>query len=112
MSDFAAEQKVSFSEVMSYIGEYLKSNDLVIVPRQRAKEDELKDKFSRKTALSYKQISDAQIWGPIKKAAVEKRVAKYLESGLIQSHEIDKSRHPFKIRRQAFERIAKLEGTL
>lgn len=92
--------------------QYLKEHDLVIIPREKAEEVRLREIYSRKSALTYKQIADAKLWGNIGKQAVKMRVVKYLESGELMPHEIDKTRHPFKIRRQAFERIAKNIGTL
>jgi hypothetical protein len=92
--------------------QYLKEHDLVITPREQAESDKLKDRFSKKSALTYKQIADANLWGNIGKQAVKVRVAKYLSNGELLPHEIDKSRQPFKIRRQAFERVGKNLGTL
>lgn len=104
--------QMKLEELMEYIGEYLRRNDFVIVPRAKAETDRLKERYLLKHSLSYKQIADSNIWGEIGKQAVKNRVTKYLKSGEIQPHEIDKSKHPFKIRRQAFERIGKNLGTI
>lgn len=103
---------MKLSTIMDYIGEYLRKNDFVIVPREKAKSEKLKERYLRKHSLSLKEIADAKIWGDIGKQAVKHRVKKYLESGEILPHEIDKSKHTHRIRRQAYERIGKNYGTL
>lgn len=105
-------RELKLSEVMEYIGEYFRRNDFVIVPRATAEAEKLKERYLRKRSLTYKEIADSNIWGEIGKQAVIDRVAKYLKRGIIFSHEIDKSGHTHRIRRQAFERIAKISGTI
>lgn len=103
---------MELSEIMEYIGEYLRRNDFVIVPRAKAEAEKLKEQYLRKRSLTYKQIADSNMWGEIGKGAVKSRVDRYLKCGDILPHEIDKSSPPFKIRRQAFERIGKNLGTI
>lgn len=112
MSEYITEKKISFSEALDIVGEYLKLNDLIVVPREKSKADRLRARYLKESALTYKQISDAKIWGDIGKQAVYDKVIKYLETGELQPHEVDRRNRTHKIRRQAFERIGKNLGTI
>ncbi|MCM8568894.1 hypothetical protein NE848_05865 [Gramella jeungdoensis] len=111
MKDIQSTQ-LKFSEVMNYIAEYLRMNDLVIVPKGKAEAERLKEQCLRRKWLTYKEIADSNIWGDIGKAAVKRRITKYLKTGEIESHEINRSKIPHKISRRAWERIGKNYGTL
>lgn len=94
--------------------DHLEQHDLVIAPRRLVEKRgaiERKQKHClRKKMLSFKEISDAGLWGEIQPSSVKAFAKKYAKQGeLIQVPNGQKMM--YKITIGAVERIAKIRGT-
>tara|TARA_Y100001963_G_C6693368_1_gene405750 strand:- start:656 stop:949 length:294 start_codon:yes stop_codon:yes gene_type:complete len=86
--------------------DYMKKEGLVLVKEKDIIPSRLQERYLRKKSLTFKEISDANIWGEIGKSRVEAIAQDLLP------HEKFKSGNKWKVHRSAVERIAKNRGTL
>ena len=101
------EGKVDVREFSEYFVQYLREQDLVIMPRQIGEAERLRESYLRKKSLTYKEIADANLWGDIGKKAVE-TIAKRQ----VQQHAIFQRGNTFRIMISEVERIARNRGTI
>ncbi|WP_424493941.1 hypothetical protein [Salinimicrobium sp. GXAS 041] len=87
--------------------DYMKREGLVWAKESELLPVKLKERYLRKKSLTYKEISDARLWGKIGKKAVE-AIAK----SQVLSHEKFKEGNAFKIRISAVRRIGEKRGSL
>ena len=98
--------------------QHLEEKGLVIVPRslvenrlQELKQEKLRKSIKREKAVTYKQITDARIWGQISQKAVKSYAKKYAKPGEI--FPVKRGlRSVDKIVISAVERLAKKRGEL
>ena len=94
--------------------QHLEKNDLVIAPRRlvddRIKLEKKRQQVLKKTVLSFREISEAQLWGEISVKSVKVHAKKYAKEGEILETSIG-NKPQLKIIRAAVERIAKARGT-
>ncbi|WP_281681862.1 hypothetical protein [Zunongwangia profunda] len=119
----AAETRKMVQEFFPAFMEELKANNLVIVPadyaedrRQEIKLKKLKRATLKKNLLTFKEISDAQLWGEISPKAVrDYAMVKASGKRYIKKGELLKvpkgEREIWKLSIVAVERIAKAKGT-
>jgi hypothetical protein len=91
--------------------DYLKSNDLMIAPRdlvqERLKVQSAKELVSRKVFASFKELSDAQVFGKISPQAVKIFLKKYAkEDDLIMLNKGNRS--VWKLRTKAIQKLQNL----
>lgn len=87
--------------------DHLKKEGLVLVKESEYIKESLKERYLKKKSLTYKDISDAGIWGDIGKKAVEVIAKKSLED-----HEKFLKGNVFRIHISAVVRIGKNRGTI
>jgi len=91
--------------------EYLKSNDLMIAPRdlvqERLKRQSAIDLVNRKVFASFKELSDAQIFGKISPQGVKTFLMKYAsEDDLVKMNK--GNRCVWKLRTKAIQKLQNL----
>ncbi|MEO2070296.1 MAG: hypothetical protein ABGW99_03050 [Zunongwangia sp.] len=105
--------------------EYLKENNLVIIPESYADErikelnaEKLKKRLLRRRGMiTFREISDSKLWGEISPKAAKSYALREIENkGLVKENEVIKTKKGklsiWKIHRIAVERIAKNRGTI
>lgn len=95
------EGTVSILEFM----EYMKKEGLLIVPREKAEAERLRERVKRKKWITLKEIADSKIWG------VDKGAVKVIVKEEVDPDCVNKSRVPYKVHRSEVERIALNRGT-
>jgi|AntRauTorckE6833_2_1112554.scaffolds.fasta_scaffold46378_3 hypothetical protein len=91
--------------------EYLKSNDLMIAPRdlvqERLKRQSAIDLVNRKVFASFKELSDAQVFGKISPQGVKTFLMKYAsEDDLVKLNKGNRS--VWKLRTKAIQKLQNL----
>ena len=109
---------MSGTVLISDFMEHLQENGLVIAPLslvenrlQELKQEKLRQSLKSEKAVTYKQISDAELWGAISQKAVKSYAKKYAKPGEI--FPVKRGlRCVDKIIISAVERLAKKRGEL
>ena len=97
------EKVVSIKELF----DFMKEEGYVWAKQSDLKTESLKEKYLRKKNLTYKEIADAEIWGDIKKKAVEAIAKKQ-----IQDHEKFLKGNSYRVHISAVQRIGQNRGTI
>lgn len=86
---------------------HFEKEGLVLSRKELAKQAQLKERVLRKSWITYREISDSNIWKNIGVKAVKTIVKQEVDPDCI-----DKTNHTHKVHRSEVERIAKNRGTL
>ncbi|MEO2070780.1 MAG: hypothetical protein ABGW99_05515 [Zunongwangia sp.] len=105
--------------------EYLKENNLVIIPESYADErikelnaEKLKKRLLRRRGMiTFREISDSKLWGEISPKAAKSYALREIENnGLVQKNEVilvkKGKMNVYKIHHLAVERVAKIKGII
>ena len=92
--------------------DYLKSNDLIIAPRQLVDEkiehQKAKDLVNRKKYASFKELADASVFGDLTAQGVRAFLMKHAKDDLVKVHK--GQRQVWKLRTKAIQQLQNLRS--